>query len=510
MTSLWFEGAHRIIDERHAEERIAERLVCLEPQRRQIAAAAHFVGDPGGRPAPRADEAMDVRIREYHWTKMDGVDVAPVVDFVEPRVDRFEMVPRVGFEVDARPRLVSTVPFVLQKPVACRVQDAIGRRVAHVEVVAVRRRRDARDDVARHDRVEPQSRGLQQIHRVNLSIGRPYVAEDALKEVVVRGNRVVLRGLRLHARPFVVAEEKQAVPYDRSSQVAAELIALRLGLWKAVPFVEERIRRPRGAVVEPEQIAGEPIGSRRRNHPHVCCATGQVGARASRCNGEFADRLRRRPVRTEIERVGTDEVVLNIDAVLRDLRPRRTPAVDGGLRAIGDSRHAGLEANQRERIAIVEWQLRDLPPDDGLCHFWGGRRHVRPRDGHVNRLRQRTHVHSSCERALDADIDVDVLKLRRAKSRQHHRHGVDARLDLGKEERTGLAGGRGLDLAGLIVRQRDGDTRKDAATRVQYRSREPAEGALCGCDRAEHDERDQRAEQVPERDAYRRRQRLGP
>jgi hypothetical protein len=68
---------------------------------------------------------------------------------------------------------------------------------------------DPREDVTGNNGIQPQSGGLQHVDGVNLPIGRADVAEHTLQEVVVGGHGIVLRGLCLLARTFVVAEEKQ-------------------------------------------------------------------------------------------------------------------------------------------------------------------------------------------------------------------------------------------------------------------------------------------------------------
>ena len=59
-------------------------------------------------------------------------------------------------------------------------------------------------------------------------------------------------------------------------------------------------------------------------------------------------------------------LVLDIDAVQRDLRPRRPSAVDRCRRPIDDAGNARLQPDQFNRVAPVKRQVGDLPLDDGL------------------------------------------------------------------------------------------------------------------------------------------------
>ena len=208
----------------------------------------------------------------------------------------------------------------------------------------------------------------------------------------MRGNHVVLRALRTLAGSLVVPEEEQPVAHDRPAKRAAELIAAQVGFGKAVALVEERIRAPRVAAVESEYVTAKAVGPRRCNHPDGRGTARRVDAGNGRRDREFAYRVGRRTVGAVVERVGANEVVLDVDAVLRDLRPGRTSAVDRGFGAIWYARHAGLQSNQRQRVAIIERQLGNLALHHCLRHFRCRRLHQRAAAADRDRLAQLTDL----------------------------------------------------------------------------------------------------------------------
>ena len=112
-------------------------------------------------------------------------------------------------------------------------------------------------------------------------------------------------------------------------------------------------------------VALEGVGARRRHHAHLRRAARVVGALHGRGDRELPDVVGRRAVRDEVQRVGPDEVVLDVDAVLRQLGPGRPAAIDAVLRSAdaGDARH---QPDQLDRVAAVERQRLDLLLVDGL------------------------------------------------------------------------------------------------------------------------------------------------
>src|SRR3989442_1603008 len=148
--------------------------------------------------------------------------------------------------------------------------------------------RPLRGEVARDDRIEPQSRRLQPIYRKDLAVGRSPRAEDTLQQIVMRRNHVVLRDLCPLARPFVITEEEQAIAHDWTAKRAAELIPAQCRLREAIAFVEERVRASRVAAIESEEISVELIGAGWRDHAHGRRTASRIDSGDSRRDGEFA------------------------------------------------------------------------------------------------------------------------------------------------------------------------------------------------------------------------------
>ena len=329
-----------------------------------------------------------------------------------------------------------------------------------------------------HRRVEPQPGELQQVDRADVGAARRPVAEHALHVVVGARDRVVRRRLVLLRELLVVAEVEQLALQDRTAGAAAPLVAIEVRLGQLVAVVEPAVGAQLRVPVELVDAAVQLVGARRRDHPHLRGAAGGVDALRVGDDRELADDVRGRAVGHEVERVRADEVVLDVDAVLRRLRPRRTAAVDGGAVARGHAGHARLQADQLDRVARVERQLEDLLLAHGVGHF--RRRRVDEIDAgrHLHRFAQSADLERRRQRVLLAGVDLDVVVGHRLEPGELDLHRVVARPDLREDERAvGLR--RGFDDgAGGAALEDDAGAGHHRAAAVADDADDAAEGGL--------------------------------
>ncbi len=359
-------------------------------------------------------------------------------------------------------QLIAIARAVVDHADRADIGDPVGRRAPHVgarqraaEVAQVRRRVGRRlvtTEELRRDRAR--TVGVDPVHELLRLDGR------------VEGcSRQLAHDLGRH-------EEERAVPFDRSAQAAAEVVAVEIGFGDR-PIVEVSARAKVLVPVELVHGAAERVRSTFGDHadrrPRVPAV---LGRRVVGNHLVFLDRVD----------VGHDDdgpaprAVVDARAVDRRVVPAFPHAVGRDAHALfgrqevlraGDAVDAGLQRRKRQHVAADEREVVDLllfddGGDVGLLGLYVGcdRRH---RD----RLRQVPGLHREVDAECRADRDDEVRLRRGAESGQLRDDFVAARLEAEHAVEARFIGRGAARHAGIEIGNGHRDARHDAVCLVR-------------------------------------------
>ena len=324
-------------------------------------------------------------------------------------------------------------------------------------------------------------RQLQQIHRrraVGVGAGRRRRRQDD----------AVARDVARTAAVFVVEEEERLVVaveeagnHDRAAQVEARLVlpqrALRrlagLRIGRQVAVVEEGVR-VEGVVPQREEcVALELVGARLGDEADVDRAlAAAVGAVGGGGDGDFLDRVEARLHAREEPVRRLQVVVLDRDAVQRDVDRALRQAVDRRVarRARGvDPRQVDDEV---EAVAAGERQALNLfRGDRGRDRGRLGRDDFRAA-GHDDLLLDAADFHRHLDARGDAGVDDDVVDGHRLEARERHADGVLAGVQRGHGELPFRVGHRLGGRGGPHVLDDDVGAGNQCARRISHGARQ--------------------------------------
>ena len=429
-TALILKRVYGIAENQAANEEGREFLRAQEIPRRQIETAPHFVHQSRARvPTPGRGEKM--RVVQVGYRGGDGVIVCRVgaIDNIPvPQVGRGESVLGRQVVVAADGQVVPSPVIPSGERISGRVPQQRRTAVSRTEIVDLVRSGNLTDQALNYG-IERHAGRLQNIDLPHRS-GLVAIRENAPAGCVGQDGSIRPEVLPV-PEGLVVGVEEQLVLDDVSAQSAAELILVQERLGNSILVVEPGAGGERIVAVVPIGRAVIDVPAGRSGQRNLRGSAPHSRVRVGSRDRELGDLIHHQQVGMVSQAVAAQEIILNVDAVQRDVAEGRSRTVNDHV--ADAAAHPGLRRDERHGIAVERGKAPHLLVGDGGRHFRVrglDRLHVgRHIDGLSHRRQLELHFR---QRGFARRVHPDAAQRILEKPRGFHRHVVGFRPNVGE------------------------------------------------------------------------------